>query len=305
MNEKILNFAKVSTLAVLLAFGITQVSSWTAPTAVPPNGNVYAPINVGNATQTKAGNLTVGSLTSNGDIDATGDNLINVATPIAPADGVNKAYVDAQAAVGGGGNGGGGDNDFVWGYTDKHYFVSDALYDGNLGGRDGADAKCNSDVNAISGKTYHAYRGSVISPQLVDRVFHAPGVGLYNDELGWVNSTLRIVNLSNTNARYNKNYTGNGSTAKYGAIADILPNSMIRASDLSEKYTTPSAKWFWVINPGPGSQPVKSCKDYTVNTPAEEGGYTSIGAGGIIGKVLTAPIGYQCHRTLNLLCVEN
>ncbi len=71
MNEKVLNFAKISTLAVLLAFGITQVSSWTAPTAVPPDGNVAAPINVGNATQTKAGNFTAGSLTSNGDIDVT------------------------------------------------------------------------------------------------------------------------------------------------------------------------------------------------------------------------------------------
>lgn len=102
MNEKVLNFAKISTLAVLLAFGITQVSSWTAPSGIAPDGNVAAPINVGNATQTKAGNLTAGSLTSNGNVDVTGDKLINVATPIAPADGVNKAYVDAQGAVGGG-----------------------------------------------------------------------------------------------------------------------------------------------------------------------------------------------------------
>lgn len=295
MNEKILNFAKVSTLAVLLAFGITQVSSWTAPTAVPPNGNVYAPINVGNATQTKAGNLTVGSLTSNGDIDATGDNLINVATPIAPADGVNKAYVDAQAAVGGGGNGGGGDNDFVWGYTDKHYFVTASAYNGNLGGISGANTKCNTDANAIPGKAYH------FVSENGDPIFNAPGVGLYNDEYGWVNSVLKVIPLGNgqsthdKNLLFNRNYSGIGNSVKIGSASDIFPYSVVKASDASVNYRISSSPSFWLNSKS------QNCSNWT--STAGNGQASSIG-GYYIGD-FSAKLATNCLANNALLCVEN
>jgi len=37
------------------------------------------------------------------------------------------------------------------------YFLSNTAYNGNLGGQSGANAKCNADANAVSGKTYVAY----------------------------------------------------------------------------------------------------------------------------------------------------
>lgn len=40
-----------------------------------------------------------------------------------------------------------------------HYFFTASLYTANLGGKAGADAKCNSDANALSGKTYESNLG--------------------------------------------------------------------------------------------------------------------------------------------------
>ncbi len=62
-TSQIINTIKVIALALLLALGISYVSAqWSGPTAVPPNNNVSAPINVGSADQTKTGKLGVGSL---------------------------------------------------------------------------------------------------------------------------------------------------------------------------------------------------------------------------------------------------
>ena len=287
MNEKILNFAKISTLAVLLAFGITQVSSWTAPAAVAPNGYVSAPINVGNATQTKAGNLTVGSLTSNGDIDVTGDNLLNVATPIAPADGVNKAYVDAQGAVGGGG---GGYEELAWGYTDKHFFLSSLQYNGDLGGTVGADAKCNTDTKAISGKNYRAVFGS----------FKDIGVGYYSDDFGsWVNSKLKISPPAggDTNSRYliiNKNPTGMGSNTFQ---VSTPPSYIYYASDLNQTYQWSTGSKIW--KSGGASF---NCSNWT---SSQSSGATASFSGVKIGELGSAVTGENCSNTHHLFCLEN
>ena len=305
MNEKILNFAKISTLAVLLAFGITQVSSWTAPTAVPPDGNVSAPINVGNATQTKAGNLTVGSLTSNGDIDVTGDNLMNVATPIAPADGVNKAYVDAQSTINGGG-GGGGYADLVWGYTDKHYFVTQIQHKGNLGGFAGADAMCNTDPYAISGKTYTA----LFQHSQGSHNFNKPGVGLYNNIHGWVNSKLRIsdptttyISTANTTqTQYlviSNNPTGMGIINRFITMSGIN-NTMpyiISPDDLNLPYIVHSSD-FWWDNDG--------CRVLSSNWVSDSSGDVSDTARlstnvGVINNTGTV----NCNVPKSILCIEN
>lgn len=57
----------------------------------------------------------------------------------------------------------------------------------------GANTKCNTDANIISGKTYHFGRMND------DSIFNAPGVGLYNDTYGWVNSVFGIIPLYNSN----------------------------------------------------------------------------------------------------------
>ena len=304
MNEKILNFAKISTLAVLLAFGITQVSSWTAPTAVPPDGNVSAPINVGNATQTKAGNLTVGSLTSNGDIDVTGDNLMNVATPIAPADGVNKAYVDAQSTINNVGVGGDGYASFSWGYTDKHYFVTKNKYDGNLGGYAGANAKCNVDANAIQGKTYYAL---FQLDQTSNVSFGKIGIGLYNDEYGWVNSNISVSNPVYIGAAglmvavVNNNQSGKGSSV-FSTNIDLL-YSLQKPSDFKRPYLKTSNP----IWSGFGCRVSSNTEIYTTNT-VNEAGHTTILRGSdteMIGTWYASPVGNACNQQYHLLCVEN
>lgn len=64
MRTKIFNVVKVSTLALILSFGLSYVYAWTAPTANPPAGNVSAPINTSATAQTKAGDFTLGGLLS-------------------------------------------------------------------------------------------------------------------------------------------------------------------------------------------------------------------------------------------------
>ena len=66
MIKKIISALKVISLSLILAFGVSYVSAWTAPTVTPPGGNVAPPINVSSVPQTKAGGLTVGSLATGG-----------------------------------------------------------------------------------------------------------------------------------------------------------------------------------------------------------------------------------------------
>lgn len=74
MVKKIISALKVVALSLFLAFGVSYVSAWTAPTAVPPTGNVAAPINVSATAQAKAGKLTLGGLTTS-DITVSGSVL--------------------------------------------------------------------------------------------------------------------------------------------------------------------------------------------------------------------------------------
>ncbi len=200
--------------------------------------------------------------------------------------------MDAQSAVGGGGgNGGGGDNDFVWGYTDKHYFFTTLAYNGNLGGLSGADTKCNTDANAISGKTYHAVRPN-------DSVYNAPGVGLYNDKYGWVNSVLRVVPLYNSNILFNKNYSGNGSQAIHAST--VLPDILITAEDASIRYKT-SAPSFWIVDGSISN----TCNSWTTGSASSiYGGAGIFAVSNYVGHITNnAPL--PCNLPQNLLCVEN
>ncbi len=54
---KISHTLKITTLAIVLSFGLSFVYAWTAPTQSPPGGNTSAPINVGSADQTKVGDI--------------------------------------------------------------------------------------------------------------------------------------------------------------------------------------------------------------------------------------------------------
>lgn len=56
---------KVSALAIVLSFGLSYALAWTAPTAVPPGGNVSAPINTSGTVQTKTGGFNIATVTGN------------------------------------------------------------------------------------------------------------------------------------------------------------------------------------------------------------------------------------------------
>jgi len=108
------------------------VMAWTEPDTLPPTPNVPAPINVGTSTQFKSGSLGIGgvftvyggsgtsalvvtsnlvnigktgmpvNLSVNGLINANGNKITRVATPIDGEDAANKDYVDALTCQGGG-----------------------------------------------------------------------------------------------------------------------------------------------------------------------------------------------------------
>lgn len=76
MKIQLLDALKVSVLAIILSFGLSYALAWTAPTATPPAGNVFAPINTGADLQTKTGNLSVANLGTNS-ITVTGTATVN------------------------------------------------------------------------------------------------------------------------------------------------------------------------------------------------------------------------------------
>ncbi len=53
---------KTIIVAMILIAGVSLVSAWTAPTQIPPGGNVSAPVNVGALSQYKSGAFGVGGL---------------------------------------------------------------------------------------------------------------------------------------------------------------------------------------------------------------------------------------------------
>lgn len=62
MYTKLLNALMFSVFALVLSFGVSYVSAWTAPTQSPPNGNTPSPINTSATTQSKSGNFTAPNL---------------------------------------------------------------------------------------------------------------------------------------------------------------------------------------------------------------------------------------------------
>lgn len=65
MKTNILNALKVSTLAIVLSFGLSYALAWTAPSTTPPTGNISAPINTSDTAQVKNGDFTARFLSAN------------------------------------------------------------------------------------------------------------------------------------------------------------------------------------------------------------------------------------------------
>jgi hypothetical protein len=83
--------------------------------------------NVGIGTNTLTQKLTVA-----GNIDVTGNTIVNLASPVNSTDAATKGYVDAQGG----------------GLKTKKIFITSTTYNGNLGGLSGADTKCQTQASA-------------------------------------------------------------------------------------------------------------------------------------------------------------
>ena len=63
MKKIFLENIKTVIAAIILSLGIGVAFAWTAPTSIPPAGNVSATINASSSAQIKQGNLWIGGLT--------------------------------------------------------------------------------------------------------------------------------------------------------------------------------------------------------------------------------------------------
>jgi hypothetical protein len=161
-------------LGIVLGVTIKIVSAWVEPEAMPPGGNIAAPLNTGNIGQAKQGGLTLNiggatyglivdkglvgigvtapgeKLEVNGNIKLTGDasgnpayKITNLIAPTGSSDAATKGYVDAAA----GGAGGGSSNKIVDispsdAYTEICFKNGNTYYDGHSGGESTQNGEC-------------------------------------------------------------------------------------------------------------------------------------------------------------------
>lgn len=78
MNDKTYSNSVRLIISLSIVFCLALiVSAWTEPASAPPGGNVTAPLNVGSATQTKAGGLNIGgNINTSGKLQEAGYALI-------------------------------------------------------------------------------------------------------------------------------------------------------------------------------------------------------------------------------------
>lgn len=163
----------------------------------------------------------------------------------------------------------------------KHYFITASTYTGNLGGVTGANAKCNSDTNAIAGKNYVALVKGQISSyfgphSLMGQSFH------------------RDYRLKFYNSSY-------GDSRSLFSVNDIGGNSFgstLGPDTVDSVYKKDSPGYFWAE----GHFTRGSCSSWT------SGSGFSIGqvgrfAGGSVGIYNDNSL-QTCGNRLPLLCVE-
>ncbi len=180
-NKKFfLFFIAVIFMAAAISLG---VKAWTEPTKLPPGGNLNAPINTSNFGQYKVGGLilntggaTNGLIVQNGNVgigtttpsqklavagilDMSLNKIVNLAAPKVFSDAATKGYVDAHV-------GALGDNTYY------QLYITDSRYNGNLGGRSGADSKCNTDARKPSSCISNGY--AFISVNASDEIVDLP-----------------------------------------------------------------------------------------------------------------------------------
>lgn len=96
MRNQFISAFKVSSLAIVLSFGLSYALAWTAPSATPPTGNVSAPLNTSSTAQVKTGVLTVAGLVNSGVATTTKLSVTDTISGITTGLSVAPFYVPAS-----------------------------------------------------------------------------------------------------------------------------------------------------------------------------------------------------------------
>jgi hypothetical protein len=301
-----------TTILSSLALGLiiaSYVFGWTTPTQAPPNGNITLQTGASPAGSTGYIQFNAGSGALGGDANLFWDN-INKRLGIGTTTPSEKLEVAGNIKISGTGNGikfpdgtiqttaaSDGSVTITWSNY-KHYFVTATKYDGNLGGLSGCDAKCNSDSNRISGKTYHCVRNS-------DSVWNVSPYILYNATIGSMYDKMQCWGFS-CKGTYTSNHPAPSNKTYVFSIESSLGTYDITNYD------------YWNVNNVPASS--ASIWDTAIyaaanNCSATAGGWnqnTSSYYGFLCGGVYIAGKAFGsscsntvCNATASLLCVEN
>jgi hypothetical protein len=174
-------------------------------------------------------------------------------------------------------------------FTNYIVFKSAAQYDGNLGGKEGADAKCMADVNRLDDSTYNAF---IVEDEGDARlVCNDPDCQPGGGEEDWV--------LKASTSYYRADATTLVFTTDNDKILNFDLNSLTNSFSAD---TDDAVSLFWTgIASDWRLDSDRNCVDFTSNSSVEEGSYGNskfINGGGISN-------GWDgCDVQRNLLCVR-
>ncbi|KKU25387.1 MAG: hypothetical protein UX39_C0031G0007 [Candidatus Magasanikbacteria bacterium GW2011_GWA2_46_17] len=168
-----------------------------------------------------------------------------------------------------------------------HYFITIAGYNGNLGGRAGADAKCNSDLGAMTGRSYHAALDTIdngwgISGQTYFNSLY--GAGVPNSINYLVNSVPDFWSASASDGSCN-NFTSSSGAVR--ATDARLNNTKKIGNTYDNTDTSCGASWMKILCVEDSCVPTSvSPKHYFITTSAYNGNLKGASVDGQTGANL-------------------
>lgn len=160
----------------------------------------------------------------------------------------------------------------------KRVFVTSEKYDGNLGGIDGATAKCQTRADAASlGGTWKAWLST-----------DAKSPANQSDEDPWTQHIDKYTLID-------------GKTKVADNWADLIDGNLDDAIYLSEKGDQPPSKPVWTGTKSDGTSHDKNCSNWTTNGIADDG---RSGDRSLANNKWTTKGSYDCNVARSLYCFE-
>jgi len=284
----------ISPKIISLAFGILvicfaiafYVVAWQEPSQAPPEGNVPTPLNVGSSAQTKAGDLTIQGFLSTLKDFVVGSITVKSDGSISPNLNSDKLddYHAADLLAGAGGVG----TRPIY----KRIFITSTRYTGDLGGINGANAKCQARADAAGlGGTWKAL--------LVTHIW--PLSKQFPEEWDYLITTAGGIVMKRESAFCSidgTNYIYNVILNEFGVFGGGLAWTGIGEHG--------------GIDGRSHSDPHYNCQGWTDDNPgvfhpygAWTGHYGIVGAAGVrTGDWLYRTSPQQCNTSQNLYCIE-